>query len=187
VGDLVINQAAEKLLPPRLANEVSELYGYTTLPVPLFLKPALPILLGSRPVNENEDELMAQVYRDYEQKKRAAEVAQKNKTETGLEVSGLVEPAYRPPTTRAPVASASPRAAAAQTTVPSQPPEMSPLAKEYAQQQRIAKLLGAEEMVRRLNAARPMTTVSDEDMLTWAKENPALAYREMLRRESLAN
>jgi hypothetical protein len=64
---------------------------------------------------------------------------------------------------------------------------LSPLAKEYAQQQRIAELLGAEEMVRRLNAARPMATVSDEDLLTWADANPALAYREMLRRESLAN
>ena len=187
VGDLVINKAAEELLPPRLANEVSELYGYTTLPVPVSLKPALPIVLGSRPVNADEDEMMAQVYRDYEQKKRAAETAQKNKTETGLEVSGPVEPAYRPPTTGAPVASASPRAAAAQVTAPSQPPEMSPLAKEYAQQQRIAELLGAEEMVRRLNAARPMTTVSDEDLLTWADANKALAYREMLRHESLAN
>ena len=187
VGDLVINKAAEGLLPPRLANEVSELYGYTSLPVPVSLKPALPIVLGSRPVNADEDEMMAQVYRDYEQKKRAAEIAQKNKTETGLEVSGPVEPAYRPPTTGAPVASASPRGAAAQTTAPSQPPEMSPLAKKYAQQQRIAELLGAEEMVRRMNAARPMTTVSDEDLLTWADANKALAYREMLRRESLAN
>ena len=187
VGDLVINKAAEELLPPRLANEVSELYGYTTLPVPQFLKPALPIVLGSRPVNADEDEMMAQVYRDYEQKKRAAETAQKNKTETGLEASGPGEPAYGPPTTKAPVASTSPRDAAAQVTAPSQPPEMSPLAKEYAQQQRIAELLGAEEMVRRMNAARPMTTVSDEDLLTWADANKALAYREMLRRESLAN
>ena len=64
---------------------------------------------------------------------------------------------------------------------------MSPLAKEYAQQQRIAERLGAEEMFRRMNAARPMTTVSDEDLLTWADANKALAYREMLRRESLAN
>jgi hypothetical protein len=64
---------------------------------------------------------------------------------------------------------------------------MSPLAKEYAEQQRLAELLGAEEMIRRMNAVRPMTTVGDEDMLTWAKANPALAYREMLRRESLAN
>jgi hypothetical protein len=186
-ADWVINKAAEELLPPRLANEVSELYGYTTLPVPHFLKPALPIVLGSRPVNADEDEMMAQVYRDYEQKKRAAETAQKNKTETGLEAGGPGEPAYGPPTTKAPVASTSPRDAAAQVTAPSQPPEMSPLAKEYAQQQRIAELLGAEEMVRRMNAARPMTTVSDEDLLTWADANKALAYREMLRRESLAN
>ena len=132
---------------------------------------------------------------------------------TGLRLAAPAEPAFRPPTpartsyvgppapavrASAPSAQRSPQPApvaqptssqAAQVTAPVQTPapEMSPLAKEYAQQQRIAELLGAEEMVRRLNAARPMTTVSDEDMLTWADANPALAYREMLRRESLAN
>ena len=132
---------------------------------------------------------------------------------TGLRLAAPAEPAFRPPApaqtsyvrTSAPVVRASAPSAqrspqpasvaqptssqAAQVTAPVQAPapEMSPLAKEYAQQQRIAELLGAEEMVRRLNAARPMTTVSDEDILTWADANPALAYREMLRRESLAN
>ena len=192
LADIAVGQAAERLLPPRLANEVTELYSLTSLPLPLPIRVALPIVLGSRPVNANEDEMLAQVYKDYEQKKRNAEIAQRNRTETGLEVSGPLEPAYRPPTagastSRAPVVSTSPRAAAAQTTAPSQPPEMSPLAKEYAEQQRLAELLGAEEMIRRMNAVRPMTTVGDEDMLTWAKANPALAYREMLRRESLAN
>lgn len=191
-ADIAVGQAANRLLPPRLANEVTELYSLTSFPLPLPIRVALPIVLGSRPVNANEDEMLAQVYRDYEQKKRNAEIAQRNRTETGLEVSGPLEPAYRPPTagastSRAPVVSTSPRAAAAQVTAPSQPPEMSPLAKEYAEQQRLAELLGAEEMIRRMNAVRPMTTVSDEDMLTWAKANPALAYREMLRRESLAN
>jgi hypothetical protein len=61
----------------------------------------------------------------------------------------------------------------------------SPLAETYAQQKRIGELLGAQEMIRRLNQAEPMATVAEENLREWAAANPALAYREMLRRERL--
>jgi hypothetical protein len=129
---------------------------------------------------------------------------------TGLRLAAPAEPAYRPPapartsyvapSTPAPQVPASSGPRPAQVTRVAQAPRTqltqpaaapveqvpdSALAREYAQQRRVAELLGAEEMVRRLNAARPMTTVGDEDLLTWADANPALAYREMLRRERL--
>lgn len=64
-------------------------------------------------------------------------------------------------------------------------PAKSELAQIYAEQVRLGKELGAQEMVRRLTEARPMTTVNEADLIAWATQNPALAYREMLRRESL--
>ena len=187
--NLVTDAIVSDLIIPRLPKEVggplNDFMVFTSNPFggPVHRLAAYAVLRPT-PVGATEDQQMAQIYKEYEEKKRAA--ADRTPAQD-LQLAAPIEPAYRPPATRAPVASTSPRAAAAQVTAPSQPPEMSPLAKEYAQQQRIAELLGAEEMVRRLNAARPMTMVSDEDMLTWADANPALAYREMLRRESLAN
>lgn len=64
-------------------------------------------------------------------------------------------------------------------------PAKSELAQMYAEQVRLGKELGAQEMVRRLTEARPVTTVNETDLIAWATQNPALAYREMLRRESL--
>jgi len=213
--NLVTDAIVSELLIPRLPKEVggplNDFMVFTSNP---FGGPAHRLaayaVLRPTPVGAAEDQQMAQIRKEYEDKKRAAAnrapaqdlqlaapaepafrlppPAQTSYTETSAPAVQVSAPIAQPSPQPAPAASTSPRAAAAQVTAPSQPAEMlSPLAKEYAQQQRIAELLGAEEMVRRLNSARPMATVSDEDLLTWADANPALAYREMLRRESLAN
>jgi hypothetical protein len=62
----------------------------------------------------------------------------------------------------------------------------SPLAEQYAREKRLGELLGAQEMIRRLNQGTQQTTEVDRNLQTWAKANPALAYREMLRREQAA-
>ena len=38
-------------------------------------------------------------------------------------------------------------------------------------------------MIRRLNQGAQQTTEVEKNLQTWAEANPALAYREMLRRE----
>jgi hypothetical protein len=62
---------------------------------------------------------------------------------------------------------------------------MNELAQMYAQQKQLGQILGAEEMVRRIRQADPNYGISDENLAAWAKQNPALAYREMMKREGL--
>jgi ABC-type hemin transport system substrate-binding protein len=61
-----------------------------------------------------------------------------------------------------------------------------PLSGFYAAQRQLGSELGADEMLRRIEAARPMQGMAPDTFRAWAEKNPDLAYREMLRREELA-
>lgn len=122
---------------------------------------------------------------------RRAREEKAQRTRTGLETSGPADPAFRTP--GAPPAP-SPSQAAAATALPSQgpapaataPDKMNELARLYAEQKQMGTELGAEEMVRRMKAASPSRySVPEQDLVKWAASNPALAYREMVRREGL--
>lgn len=145
---------------------------------------------------------MAQIRKEFEESKREQQQRQNSPlpapSPADLQLAAPAAPAYRTPTpreaTRAYVAPPSPRQAAAAPAAPSLPATTvdpgaaqvqaaSPLAEMYAQQKRIAELLGAQEIIRRLNQVDPR--FDRPDMQTWAAANPALAYREMLRREQL--
>ena len=150
---------------------------------------------------------MVQIRKEFEESKREQQQRQNSPlpapSPADLQLAAPAAPAYRTPapreTTRAYVAPPSPRQAAATPTTPAAPSlpattvdpgaaqvrAASPLAETYAQQKRIGELLGAQEMIRRLNQADPMATVAEESLREWAAANPALAYREMLRREQL--
>lgn len=196
--DAAVSELANRVLPPDAAREVSEFYALTSLPVPVPLKLGAYVLGRSTPVNKNEDEIMRQIHADYYAKKAKAEantktnVENQNFTGGGLEARGPAAPAFRPP--GAPPAP-SPSQAAATTALPSQgpapaataPDKMNELARLYAEQKQMGTELGAEEMVRRMRAASPSRySMPEQDLVKWAASNPALAYREMVRREGLA-
>lgn len=61
-----------------------------------------------------------------------------------------------------------------------------PLSGFYAAQRQLGSELGSDEMLRRIEAARPMQGMTPDNFKKWAEKNPDLAYREMLRREELA-
>lgn len=61
-----------------------------------------------------------------------------------------------------------------------------PLSGFYAAQRQLGSELGAEEMMKRIETARPMQGMTPDTFKAWAEKNPDLAYREMLRREELA-
>ncbi len=200
ITDAILSELVIPRLPKDVGGAVNDFMVFTSNPIggPVHRLAAYAVLRPT-PLGASEDQQMAQIYKEYEDKKRAS--AQKTSTTptAGLELSAPAEPAFRLPAptrtaytdttrpvrqTQTPVEYRSPQAAAATVTEPSTPTPDSPLALEYARQRRLGELLGAQEMVRRLNEARPMATVSDENLLSWASANPALAYREMLRRES---
>lgn len=198
--DAAVSELANRVLPPDAAREVSEFYVLTSLPVPVPLKLGSYVLGRSTTVNKNEDEMMKQIRADYYAKKAKAKAEANTKTDVenqsftggGLEASGPADPAFRPPgTPPAP----SPAQAAATTALPSQgpapaataPDKMNELARLYAEQKQMGTELGAEEMVRRMRAASPSRySMPEQDLVKWAASNPALAYREMVRREGLA-
>lgn len=191
-----VSKAADKYLPPDVGQFISVT---SAVPGPAWLK--LGTYLASIPTaaGKNEDEIMRQIHADYYAKKTKAEADAKTKvnkgnqnyTGGGLEASGPADPAFRPP--GAPPAP-SPSQAAATTALPSQgpapaataPDKMNELARLYAEQKQMGTELGAEEMVRRMRAASPSRySVPEQDLVKWAASNPALAYREMVRREGL--
>jgi hypothetical protein len=203
--DTLVEEAATRLLPKQQAAEVTDFYTFTSLPFggPL-QRLAGYVVLRPTPVGATEDQTMAQIRKEYEESKRRQQQRQNQPmpaaSPADLQLVAPAAPAYRTPApreaTRAYVAPPSPRQAAATPAAPSAPVTAvepgaaqvraaSPLAETYAQQKRIGELLGAQEMIRRLNQAEPMSTVDDENLREWATANPALAYREMLRRERL--
>lgn len=203
--DTLVEEAATRLLPKQQAAEVTDFYTFTSLPFggPL-QRLAGYVVLRPTPVGATEDQTMAQIRKEYEESKRRQQQRQNQPlpapSPADLQLAAPAAPAYRAPapreTTRAYVAPPSPRQAVATPAAPSTPittvkpgaaqvQKASPLAETYAQQKRIGELLGAQEMIRRLNQAEPMATVVDENLREWAAANPALAYREMLRREQL--
>ena len=199
--DTLVEEAATRLLPRQQAAEVTDFYTFTSLPFggPLQRLAGYAILRPT-PVGATEDQTMAQIRKEYEESKRKQQQRQNQPAPADLQLAAPAAPAYRAPapreTTRAYVAPPSPRQAAATPAAPSAPTTTvdsgavqvqaaSPLAETYAQQKRIGELLGAQEMIRRLNQAKPIATVAEENLREWAAANPALAYREMLRRERL--
>ena len=207
--DTVVDELATRLLPREQAGAVTDFYTFTSLPFggPLQRLAGYAILRPT-PVGSTEDQTMAQIRKEYEESKRKQQQRQNQSlpapSPADLQLAAPAAPAYRTPTpretTRAYVAPPSPRQAAATPATPATPaaPNLpattvdpgaaqvqaaSPLAETYAQQKRIGELLGAQEMIRRLNQVDPR--FDRPDMQTWAAANPALAYREMLRRERL--
>lgn len=199
---LLTDYAAENLisknLPPNLRPGFNEFLVYTGLPLPLPLKLGAYVALSSTPVNRGEDEALAKMRQDFANKVRQQRTTRNNTTTQGvtpvrggLEAAGPAEPAYRPPGAPAAAPSTSPAAAAATqqpppaATTPVTPAPMNELAQMYAQQKQLGQTLGVEEMVRRIRQADPNYGISDENLAIWAKQNPALAYREMMKREGL--
>lgn len=199
--DTLVEEAATRLLPKQQAAEVTDFYTFTSLPFggPLQRLAGYAILRPT-PVGATEDQTMAQIRKEYEESKRKQQQRQTQPAPADLQLAAPAAPAYRTPApreaTRAYVAPPSPRQAAATPAAPSAPvttvdsgaaqvQAASPLAETYAQQKRIGELLGAQEMIRRLNQAKPIATAAEENLREWAAANPALAYREMLRRERL--
>jgi hypothetical protein len=209
IADTLISEAANALLPKKQAAEVIDFTTFTSSP---FGGPAARLaayaVLRPTPVGAGEDEKMAQIRREFEESKlRASEPRQ------DLQLAAPAQPAFRAPgvQTRSvtPAISSSPRQASATPSVPSvlpaaprivpsavppAAPEIggsqvqaaSPLAEQYAREKRLGELLGAQEMIRRLNQGAQQATEVEKNLQTWAEANPALAYREMLRREQAA-
>lgn len=203
ITDAILSELVIPRLPKDVGGAVNDFMLFTSNPVggPAHRLAAYAVLRPT-PLGASEDQQMAQIYKEYEDKKRAADQKRSVTPTTGLQLAAPAEPAFRlpapaptayrepTPQVRRAATPTEPRPSQAAARIPAPAPAQiseSPLAAEYAQQRRIAELLGAQEMVRRLNEARPMTTVPDEDLLTWAGANPALAYREMLRREELVS
>jgi hypothetical protein len=199
---LITDHATEnvigKNLPPELRPEFNEFLAYTGLPLPQWAKLGGYALMSSKPVGRAEDQIMAQIRKEYYDKVSQQRTARNNTTTQGvapgrggLEAAGPAEPAYRPPGAPPAAPSTSPAAAAATqqpppaATTPVTPAPMNELAQMYAQQKQLGQTLGAEEMVRRIRQADPNYGISDENLAVWAKQNPALAYREMMKREGL--
>lgn len=199
---LVTDYLADKLigenLPQSVRPEFSDFLAYTGLPVPPQAKLGVYALLRSQPVGRAEDQIMAQIRKEYYDKVNQQRTTRNNTTtqgvapgQGGLEAAGPAEPAFRLPGAQAAVPSTSPAAAAATqqpppvAATPVTPAPMNELAQMYAQQKQLGQILGAEEMVRRIRQADPNYGISDENLAAWAKQNPALAYREMMKREGL--
>lgn len=206
--NLLVDPVIEKIasqLPRKQGGELTDFYVFSSLPFGGPVQRAIGYaVLRPTPVGSTEDQTMAQIRKEFEESKRRQQQQQNQALpapiSADLQLAAPAAPAYKAPapgeTTRAYVAPPSPRQAAATPAAPSLPAATvdpgaaqvraaSPLAETYAQQKRIGELLGAQEMIRRLNQAEPMSTVADENLLEWAAANPALAYREMLRRERL--
>ncbi len=209
--NLLVDPVVEKIasqLPRKQGGELTDFYVFSSLPFggPLQRLAGYAILKPT-PVGSTEDQTMAQIRKEYEENKRKQQQRQNQPlpapSPADLQLAAPAAPAYRTPVpreaTRGYVAPPSPRQAAATPATPAAPSlpaatvdpgaaqvqATSPLAETYAQQKRIGELLGAQEMIRRLNQAEPMATVAEENLREWAAANPALAYREMLRRERL--
>ena len=212
--NLLVDPVVEKIasqLPRKQGGELTDFYVFSSLPFGGPIQRAIGYaVLRPTPVGLTEDQTMVQIRKEFEESKREQQQRQNSPlsapSPADLQLAAPAAPAYRTPapreTTRAYVAPPSPRQAAATPATPATPaaPSLpaatvdpgaaqvratSPLAETYAQQKRIGELLGAQEMIRRLNQAEPMATVADENLREWAAANPALAYREMLRREQL--
>lgn len=209
IADTVISEAANALLPKKQAAEVIDFTTFTSSPFggPVARLAAYAVLRPT-PVGAGEDEKMAQIRREFEESKlRAREPRQ------DLQLAAPAQPAFRAPGVQTgsvnPVISSSPRQASATPSAPSvlsaaprivssavapAAPEVggsqvqaaSPLAEQYAREKRLGELLGAQEMIRRLNQGTQQATEVERNLQTWAEANPALAYREMLRREQAA-
>ena len=207
--NLLVDPVVEKIasqLPRKQGGELTDFYVFSSLPFGGPIQRAIGYaVLRPTPVGLTEDQTMAQIRKEFEESKREQQQRQNSPlpapSPADLQLAAPAAPAYRTPapreTTRAYVAPPSPRQAAATPATPAAPnlpattvdpgatqvQAASPLAETYAQQKRIGELLGAQEMIRRLNQVDPR--FDRPDMQTWAAANPALAYREMLRRERL--
>ena len=209
IADTVISEAANALLPKKQAAEVIDFTTFTSSP---FGGPAARLaayaVLRPTPVGAGEDEKMAQIRREFEESKLRAREPKRD-----LQLAAPAQPAFSSPSAQTGsnsyVISSSPRQASATPSAPSVLPtaprtispavvsaapeiggsqvqSASPLAENYAREKRLGELLGAQEMIRRLNQGTQQTTEVEKNLQTWAEANPALAYREMLRREQAA-
>jgi len=94
------------------------------------------------------------------------------------------------PYTQAPAPAAAdrtaPRSAPVPPTVTPAPEEQNELAAEYMKQELLAKaMVPGGELQRRLWEAGGGAGMSPENFMSWVEANPAVAYREMLRREGI--
>ncbi len=208
LGDLVISNLAKQVLNKDQADAVdSWLVGTSMIPGgPVTKLLGYEILRPRGFGGKAEDDKIGAMTRDF-----AAKVAAQQRQRTASastsgapasQKSAPAAPAANPVQAQAPtqggavaievqpyVANAAP---AVQGSVQARPtwvdsvsaPEGVPLAAFYEAQNKRAAEIGAAELLRRMKAVAPSSTMSDENYTSWAAANPGLAYREVLKQEA---
>ena len=195
-GDFLLSEIADRILSPEDKQKLDEALIVTQLAPGNPLGKVLAYgVFQPKALGEGEDEKMAQIHKEYYDKKKTQtqRIQQEKESTQGArrdpaETTGGAVPLAVVPYTEQGTAEVA--ADIAPVPQPSwvdqyQAPEGISLADFYAAQAQRGRELGAEEMLTRIREANPDYSMSDADFKTWAAANPALAYREVLKREGL--
>lgn len=181
-GDFVLSAIAEKVLPPNKKQELDEALLITQLTPGNPLSKLLAYgVLKPQPVGANEDQIMAEINKEYFRKVNAQKQRQITADQTTLNtLRQLTAPAQTDSGRQESVPQENPNTSWVDST---KAPTGVSLADYYRAQAQRGAEIGAEELLARMRKANPKGSIPDDEFMSWAEANPALAYRAVMYRE----